>query len=117
MTSEQRSKCHTIIHTASVSCGGVGAGLAQVPLSDTTIITPIQIGMIIAIGNVFGKTIPESLAKGFLAKFLGQMLGKGVANVLVGWIPGIGNAINASVAAGLTETIGWAAAKMFDEES
>ena len=57
------------------------------------------------------------MAKGFLAKFLGQMLGKGVANVLVGWIPGIGNAINASVAAGLTETIGWAAAKMFDEES
>ena len=35
------------------------------------------------------------------------------AQFLVRWIPVIGNAINASTAAGVTETIGWTIAKNF----
>ena len=37
------------------------------------------------------------------------------SQVLVGWIPGIGNAINATTAAGITEAMGWLLAKEFDE--
>jgi uncharacterized protein (DUF697 family) len=32
-----------------------------------------------------------------------------LSQALVGWIPGVGNAINAATAAALTEAIGWAA--------
>jgi len=35
--------------------------------------------------------------------------------VAVGWIPGIGNAINAATAGALTEALGWLLAKEFDE--
>lgn len=115
MTEEERSSCHTIIHSASASCAGIGAGLAQAIGSDTLLITPIQITMIIALGKVFNKDISESVAKSLLMSLGGALVGRGVASVLVGWIPGIGNVINASTAAGVTEAIGWAAAKHFDE--
>jgi uncharacterized protein (DUF697 family) len=39
---------------------------------------------------------------------------KGV--VQVGWVPGLGNAINATTAAGLTEAVGWAADAYFSDE-
>lgn len=38
MTSEQEARCHAIIHIASAGAAGVGAGLAQIPLSDNAII-------------------------------------------------------------------------------
>jgi uncharacterized protein (DUF697 family) len=34
----------------------------------------------------------------------------------VGWIPGFGNAINASTAFAITEAIGWAANDIFNED-
>ena len=40
---EMMKKCSALIHTASVSCGGVGTGLAQIPGSDNAVIVPIQI--------------------------------------------------------------------------
>ncbi len=36
---------------------------------------------------------------------------------MVGWIPGLGNAINVSTAIALTEAIGWMAANKFAEET
>ncbi|MBS4879931.1 MAG: hypothetical protein KH138_06445 [Firmicutes bacterium] len=45
------------------------------------------------------------------------MIGRGISQTLVGWIPGLGNAINAGTAAGLTEAIGWILADDFDKQS
>lgn len=41
------------------------------------------------------------------------MIGRLVSQALLGWLPGIGNAINASKAFTLTETIGWTIANNF----
>jgi uncharacterized protein (DUF697 family) len=35
---------------------------------------------------------------------------------MLGWLPGLGNAINAATAAALTEAIGWAADAYFREK-
>ena len=110
MNAKQKKECHTIIHTASVAAGGVGAGLAQIPGSDNAVITPIQLTMTISLGRVFGKSLSEASAKAALAS-----VGRTASQVLVGWIPGIGNAINATTAAGITEAMGWLLAKEFDE--
>jgi uncharacterized protein (DUF697 family) len=64
MTEVQKSKCQTIIHGAASGAAAVGAGLAQVPGSDSAVIVPIQAGMIIAVGEVFDKKVTESMAKG-----------------------------------------------------
>lgn len=116
MTSTENSKCSAIIHTASVACAAVGGGLAQIPGSDAIPITAAQVTMIISLGSVFGKTITETAAKALIKSLAGAAVGRLASQVLVGWIPGLGNAINASTAAGITETLGWKAAKKFDRE-
>ncbi len=115
MTSSQKKKCHGIIHTAAGSAAAIGGGLAQIPGSDAPALVAIQTTMIISIGVVFGQSITKGAAAAFLADALGVGVGRTVSQILVGWLPGIGNAVNATTAAGLTETIGWAAAKAFDE--
>ena len=117
MTDSQRTKCHAIIHAAATSAGAAGAGLAQIPLSDAAVITPIQITMIIGIGKVFDKAITKSIAASILASSAATVGGRGISQVLVGWIPGIGNALNASTAFAITEAIGWFAANYFDAEN
>ena len=113
LTSEQEGWCHGIIHTASAAAGGVGAGLAQIPIADNAIITPIQVGMIFSLGQVIGVRVDESIAKGIIAGMAASFVGRGAAQLIVGWIPGLGNAINTTTAAVITEAVGWAAVEHF----
>ncbi len=114
---EQKIKCNAIIHGASASAGAAGTGLAQIPLADSAIITPIQIGMIVALGKVFGQEISKSAAKAILAGMAAAFAGRGISQVLVGWIPGVGNAVNAATAATITEAVGWMAVDNFSKDA
>ena len=117
MTADQRSKCHAIIHTASASAAAAGAGLAQLPGSDNAVITPIQLAMTVSLGAVFGIQLTQSAAAAALASFAASTVGRAASQLLLGWIPGFGNAINASTAAALTESVGWLLAKEFASQS
>ena len=112
----ENAKCHAIIHTASLAAAAVGGGLANIPCSDAPILTAIQTGMIVALGKVFDVTVSQSLAKTMLADTIGSFAGKTFANVLTCWIPGVGNVVNGTTAAGFTEAIGWIVAHEFEEE-
>lgn len=114
MTSDQENQCHMIIHGASAAAAAAGAGMAQLPGSDNAVIVPIQLGMIIGLGGVFNVDITESGAKAALATAAATTVGRGISQFLVGWMPGIGNALNATTAAAVTEGIGWTIAKSFD---
>ena len=116
MTNKQKKRCRTIIHGASAAAGGVGAGLAQLPGSDNAVIVPIQVGMIISLGAVFGMTLTDSAAKATLATTTATMVGRGISQFVLGWVPVIGNAINATTAAGVTEAIGWTIARDFEKQ-
>lgn len=113
MNDSQQNKCHAIIHTAATVCAGIGGGMAQLPGSDSVAIVPIQIGMIISLGAVFGVEFNESAAKASLATATATMVGRGISQALVGWSPMVGNAINAATAFAITESIGWSKAKNF----
>lgn len=117
ITEDQRKKCHAIIHAASVAAGGAGAAGAQLPVADNTVIVPAQITMIIALGKVFDLDITKSVASGIIKSAAASFIGRTASQVLVGWIPGVGNAINSATAAGITETIGWMTVKEFSEKS
>lgn len=117
MTNEQMISCNVIIHTASTLAAAVGTGMAQVPGSDSAIITPIQLGMAISLGQVFGIDLSKSTDKATLASASAAMAGRTISQALVGWIPGLGNVINASTAAALTEVVGWNMAKHFENQS
>ena len=117
ITEEQKTQCHAIIHAASVAAGGVGAAGAQLPIADNAVIVPIQISMIIGLGKVFDLEITKSIANGIIKSAAASFVGRSVSQVLFGWVPVAGNAINTATAAGITETIGWLAVKEFSEKS
>lgn len=121
MTNNQNAKCHAIIHAASTAAAAVGSGLAQIPGSDNGPLVAIQATMVISIGQVFDVNLKETGARAFLSTRLSHMVGKHAARfaaqVLVGWIPWIGNVVNAATAAGITEAIGWIVVKEFDKEA
>lgn len=102
---EIQKRCHIIIHSASAACGGVGA--APIPIADTAIITPIQIGMILSLAAVFGLKITKEFANSLLTGFFASLVGRNIAKGLTFWIPFLGSAINATTSAGITEAIGW----------
>ena len=111
-------KVHRIIQAASISCAQIDGGLAQVPESDPVAIVPIQTTMIIAIASEHGIEITDAAASDLLLTFSATMRsrqGLFSRQALVGWVPGIDNVINDSIAAALTEAIGWAANSYFDQ--
>jgi len=116
MNSSQENKCHLLIHATAGACATVGAGMAQVPGSDNLVIVPLQLNMIIGLGLIFGIELGESAAKAALASATATTVGRGISQALVGWIPVYGNAINATTAFTVTETIGWAVANDFYEQ-
>jgi len=109
----QRNKCHAIIHVASTGAAAIGAGLAQIPLADNAVIVPIQITMVMSLGKVFNVSLSKSAAEGTALGATATLVGRTTSQVLLGWIPVLGNAINAATAAAITEAMGWAVAAQF----
>ena len=114
MTDAMRLKCHTIIHIAATECAAIGSGLAQLPGSDALFIVPIQINMIRKLANVFDINLTETAVKSLVATSLATASGRGLSQFLVGWVPVLGNVVNATTAATITEAIGWFIAKDFE---
>lgn len=113
MNKAEKENCTAIIHTASILAAGVGAGLAQIPWSDNVVLTPIQVTMTVALGKVFGFDLGKGVVRGKAGSILAGSVGRTIVKILVGRFPGVGNAINATIAAALTESIGWALAREF----
>lgn len=113
----KNQKVHGIIHTAAVSAGAVGGGLAQIPGSDMPIIMGLQATMIVAVAAEHGVSITKAAAAKLLLTFAAGYGGRAISQFFVGWIPAIGNAINASTAIAITETIGWAADAYFEKNT
>ena len=84
MTQDQRQACHFIIHGASATAALVGGGLAQIPLSDSALLVPLQVTMIVGLGKVFGVHITDSAAKGITLGFAAMYVGRAGSQVLGG---------------------------------
>jgi uncharacterized protein (DUF697 family) len=108
----KREKVGVLVHSAATAAAAAASGMAQVPGSDNAVIAPIQVAMIIAIANVYDQELTESTALAILATESASITGRTVSQFLVGWVPGFGNAINASTAFAITEAVGWAADKV-----
>lgn len=111
MTKIEREKCQIIIHSAAVASGAAGA--LPIPGADAAAIVAAQVTMIISLGKVFDVKMTESAATAMATTMIAEHMGKMVAGGLLKLIPGIGSAINASVAFSITEVIGWEIAEAF----
>lgn len=109
------SKCKAIIHAASLTCGAIGA--SPIPGSDTLPIMACQTAMVLSLAHVFDIDLDEALAKAIVKEQLAKQAGKMIASQLTKLIPFFGSAVNATVATGLTEYMGWNVAKDFYRQS
>jgi len=114
--SNKNTKIHTIIHGAATAAAAAASGMAQLPGADNLVISPIQIAMIMAIGQVHGRQLSKAAALSTLAGASAGITGRTLSQILVGWIPLYGNIINASTAFAITEAIGWGADTILEEE-
>jgi len=108
---KKREKCELIIHGAAGSAAAVGA--IPIPMSDAAIITPIQTGMIVGMGMIMG--IPEGMAKKIFLPVVARTIGIMTASSLIKLFPVIGSAIQAGIAAALTEAVGWISLNYFEQ--
>ena len=96
----------SIIHTAAGLAAAAAGGLAQLPRSDAPLLMAIQADMIRDIAAHYKEEISKSRALPPVTTLSATTAGRFVSQWLVGWIPGLGNVINASRAAAITEAIG-----------
>jgi uncharacterized protein (DUF697 family) len=116
VTPLQKRKCRRIIHGSAFIGGLVASGLAQIPASDNAVLVPLEIIMVLALGHVFGIRLRHSYRISLILTAAATMIGRAVSEVLVGWIPVIGNLFDALTAIAVIEGLGWMVAKEFKRQ-
>lgn len=117
ITPLQKRKCRRIIHGSALIGGLVASGLAQIPASDNAVLVPLEIIMVLTLGHVFGIRLRHSYRISLILTAAATMIGRAVSEVLVGWIPVIGNLFDALTAIAVIEGLGWMVAKEFRREA
>ena len=113
----QPRRVSRIIHNSAAAAATIGAGFAQVPGSDALLITPIQISMVIAIGKAYGIELSHSSATATISTLTATIVGRTTSQFLIGYVPIMGNIINATTAMALTEAIGWGTDALFKQDN
>jgi uncharacterized protein (DUF697 family) len=117
MTPLQKRRCRRIIHATALAGGLVASGLAQIPASDNAILVPLEIIMVMGLGSVFNIRIKNSYKTSLILGTAATMIGRGVSEFLVGWIPVFGNVFDALTAIGVIEALGWIVAREFKNQA
>lgn len=88
----------TVAHAIAAGIAGPAAG---------PILTPMTATMILAIGSQCSAGFCTKNAAKLMSNFVGFLLGVGIAQAIVGLIPGVGNFANALASGVTTQILGW----------
>lgn len=105
----------SIINTAATLASAAAGTLAQLPGGDTPLVMMIHVSMIMKIAAHHGIRTTERQVIPLLGVFAAAQAKRTLSQWFLGWIPGLGNIMNASVAACLTQSIGWSAHRHFSK--
>jgi len=108
----KRSEANKVVTIAAVSTGA-SAGLNPLPISDALLIVPQQLFMARALARVYGFDVLSSGAMALIESQLVSMAGRQLAVSLLKLLPGVGQVVNAAVAAGMTGIMGMALVEAF----
>lgn len=108
---QKETKARAIIATALTAA--VTAGAIPIPFSDAALLVPIQVGMIGTLAALYG--LREEAIKQSALPFVAKLVGVFTATTLLKLIPGLGSAVNATVASTLTWAMGLYVKKNFIE--
>lgn len=108
---KKRSLAGKFIHGAAGAAAS--AAFIPIPVSDSIMIAPIQIGMIGSLAYVYGLSKETAIAS--TAQIVTQAAGITLATTLTKLIPGVGSIICGTVAGTLTEALGWVVQKYLEK--
>ena len=108
---DKRGRAKAII--AAAAAAAAAAGAIPIPLSDAAIIVPIQIGMIGSLAGLYG--LREEAIKQSAWPFVAKLVGIFAASTLLKLVPGLGSAVNATVAATITGAMGTYVRNRFED--
>ena len=114
MTKEQKLEIAATIHSAAAAGAAASGFSAQIPLADNVVLSGIEIAMVINIGRVLGQELTRGAAWSLVLSQLGTIGGRAISQVLIGWVPGVGNVTNAITASAIIEALGWLIADYLD---
>ena len=114
----QQKRCKWIIHSTATEAAASAVIMAQAPGADNVALAVLIGKMTLELADVFDVSLTHSaveLGKNVLKQFAGTIAARIASQWLVGWLPFVGNSINAATMSGLVEYIGWDVAKNFEE--
>jgi uncharacterized protein (DUF697 family) len=69
--------------------------------------------MVLGIGGIFRVPFRHSYRTSIIVGTAATMIGRGISEVLVGWVPVFGNLLDALTAVVVIETLGWVIVRDF----
>lgn len=115
MTNEDKEKCQYIIHGSAAAAAAIG--FIPLPGADLAPICAVQSAMIVALSRVFKLAITDETARQMAKTFIVGNIGKMLVSQFSKLVPILGGGVNATVAAGLTEALGWEVVEEFDKKN
>lgn len=105
---EKKLRAKKYINAATAAAAGVGA--VPISFSDSALLVPIQMTMIVGIINVYGIQSLANISKQVVSDIIISNIGKSIAGNIIKLIPVagqvVGGIINATVASAITKAIG-----------
>lgn len=91
---------------AAASSAAAAAAAVPIPVADAVALAPIQLGMMGRISAIYELELTTMLSASALAQIGTQLTGQALARSFIKLIPGVGSAVNATVAFALTGAAG-----------
>ena len=104
-----------ILKAASAAAGGVLVN--PIPLSDFLLLAPIQVGLVIKLGSLYGHPVDKSSAPEVLGALGGGVLARSLFQQVISLLPGAKNVLGPPYAAAATHGIGSVAKRYFKSGS
>lgn len=101
---DKSAKGDKIVLAAIATAGGIG--LVPLPMADMPFIIATQVGMILALCNLYGRALSRDTAKSLVLTALSAVAGPMIFQTITKFIPGLGSVVGAGVAAGCTFAVG-----------
>ncbi len=110
----KKKKAKRIVKGAATACAGIA--ITPIPVADITIMTPVQIGMVLKIAALFGMELSWKRAKELLATVGSGLALRSLAQTLLKFFPIAGSFISPAIAFSGTMALGEVAIFYFENQ-
>jgi uncharacterized protein (DUF697 family) len=113
---ERKAKATKIIDDIAQTAATLTAVFSQIPGMGVATLTKLYLEMLAKIAALFNQELEAQAARSLALTACNHYAGAIFRKSVLGWIPLIGNAINAKITYDLTKNIGWFFYHHFDRD-